>query len=99
MLKLAARSRSTQATAVAALSIWWAPARAGVGKTITLKVGHKRSGLGEPLTALKEAADLAARGVSFFALELIPRTTRAQSMDVLSSQANIAGYKAVMMAA
>ena len=42
---------------------------------------------------------LAAAGVTAFALEAAPRTSRAQSMDVLSSQANIAGYKAVMMAA
>ena len=44
-------------------------------------------------------ARLAAAGITSFALEAAPRTTRAQSMDVLSSQANIAGYKAVMMAA
>ena len=42
---------------------------------------------------------LATAGVTAFALEAAPRTTRAQSMDVLSSQANIAGYKAVMIAA
>lgn len=42
---------------------------------------------------------LAKAGVTAFALEAAPRTSRAQSMDVLSSQANIAGYKAVMMAA
>jgi len=42
---------------------------------------------------------LATAGLASFALEAAPRTTRAQSMDVLSSQANIAGYKAVMMAA
>ncbi len=42
---------------------------------------------------------LASAGVTAYALEAAPRTTRAQSMDVLSSQANIAGYKAVMMAA
>ncbi|MEW5886013.1 MAG: Re/Si-specific NAD(P)(+) transhydrogenase subunit alpha [Pseudomonadota bacterium] len=42
---------------------------------------------------------LAAAGLSAFALEAAPRTTRAQSLDVLSSQANIAGYKAVMLAA
>ncbi|OHX21858.1 Re/Si-specific NAD(P)(+) transhydrogenase subunit alpha [Chromobacterium sphagni] len=41
---------------------------------------------------------LAARRISAFALELLPRTTRAQSMDVLSSQNNIAGYKAVLLA-
>src|SRR5260221_13816961 len=44
-------------------------------------------------------AQLAAAGLTSFALEAAPRTTRAQSMDVLSSQANIAGYKAVMIAA
>jgi len=42
---------------------------------------------------------LAARGVTAFALERLPRITRAQTMDVLSSQANIAGYKAVIIAA
>lgn len=42
---------------------------------------------------------LASAGITSFALEAAPRTTRAQSMDVLSSQANIAGYKAVMIAA
>lgn len=42
---------------------------------------------------------MAKAGLTAFALEAAPRTTRAQSMDVLSSQANIAGYKAVMMAA
>lgn len=43
-------------------------------------------------------AELAQKNVAAFALELIPRTTRAQAMDVLSSQANIAGYKAVLLA-
>ena len=44
-------------------------------------------------------AQIAAAGLTAFALEAMPRTTRAQSMDVLSSQANIAGYKAVILAA
>jgi len=43
--------------------------------------------------------DLASAGVTAFAMELLPRISRAQSMDVLSSQANIAGYKAVLVAA
>ena len=42
---------------------------------------------------------LAATGISLFSMELMPRTSRAQSMDVLSSQANLAGYKAVVDAA
>nr|AIA16658.1 Alanine dehydrogenase/PNT, C-terminal domain protein [uncultured bacterium] len=45
---------------------------------------------------IKECAD---KGVTVFSIDMIPRTTRAQSMDVLSSQANIAGYKAVLAAA
>jgi NAD(P) transhydrogenase subunit alpha len=44
-------------------------------------------------------ADLAARGISALALERVPRITRAQSMDVLSSQATVAGYKAVLLGA
>ena len=44
-------------------------------------------------------AKLAERGITAFALEAAPRTSRAQSLDVLSSQANIAGYKAVLLAA
>jgi len=65
----------------------------------SLRAGQIVMGLGEPLTAVREAADLAAAGVSFFAMELIPRTTRAQSMDVLSSLATISGYEAVLLAA
>ena len=42
---------------------------------------------------------IAERGVSLFSLELMPRITRAQSMDILSSMATIAGYKAVLLAA
>src|SRR6201999_2615562 len=55
-----------------------------------------------PLGALTNSAlvqALAGKGVTAFALELIPRITRAQSMDILSSQANLAGYKAVLLAA
>ncbi len=72
---------------------------AGRADLASMRKGQIVMGLGEPLTALKEASDLAAAGVSFFALELIPRTTRAQSMDVLSSLATISGYEAVLLAA
>ncbi len=44
-------------------------------------------------------AELARRNITAFAMELVPRTTKAQSMDVLSSQATVAGYKAVLVAA
>lgn len=52
-----------------------------------------------PLTSPEQIAEAAQAGLTCFSLELIPRTTRAQSMDVLSSQANLAGYKAVLLAA
>ena len=63
-----------------------------------VKPGAAVVGMMEPFdrTGLEQ---LAAAQVTAFALEAAPRTTRAQSMDVLSSQANIAGYKAVMVAA
>jgi NAD(P) transhydrogenase subunit alpha len=64
-----------------------------------LESRHIVIGFGEPLTAREEAAALASRGVTAFALELIPRITRAQSMDVLSSMATIAGYRAVILGA
>lgn len=48
---------------------------------------------------LEEVRALSARGVTSFSLELLPRTTRAQSMDALSSQATVSGYRAVLVAA
>ncbi|MBN3732821.1 Re/Si-specific NAD(P)(+) transhydrogenase subunit alpha [Burkholderia sp. Tr-20390] len=63
-----------------------------------LKRGSVLVGMLEPFDG-EQAAKLAAAGVTAFALEAAPRTTRAQSLDVLSSQANIAGYKAVLVAA
>jgi len=53
----------------------------------------------EPLSDPRPIAALAERRVTTFALELLPRITRAQSMDVLSSMATVAGYKAVLLAA
>lgn len=64
-----------------------------------MRKGQVLIGFGEPLTAASEYAELAARGVTSFAMELMPRITRAQSMDALSSMATIAGYKAVLLAA
>src|SRR5260221_10705884 len=52
-----------------------------------------------PHGAKESLGDYAAKGVDAFAMELMPRITRAQSMDVLSSQSNLAGYKAVLDAA
>jgi NAD(P) transhydrogenase subunit alpha len=85
-------------------------AAGALGSELVLKVrapshtelGHMKSGAA--LVGMLNPFDgeglqrIAAAGLTSFALEAAPRTTRAQSMDVLSSQANIAGYKAVMMA-
>jgi len=56
-------------------------------------------GFMQPYARTAEVRALQARGVTSFAMELIPRISRAQSMDALSSQAAIAGYKAVLIAA
>ena len=64
-----------------------------------LKKGAVVMGLMEPYSNADTAGKLEAAGVVGFALELVPRITRAQSMDVLSSQANLAGYRAVLEAA
>jgi proton-translocating NAD(P)+ transhydrogenase subunit alpha len=64
-----------------------------------LHPGQVVIGMLDPLFNPEACRDLADREVVAFALELLPRTTRAQSMDVLSSQATVAGYKAVLLAA
>jgi NAD(P) transhydrogenase subunit alpha len=56
-------------------------------------------GLCDPLSSPEACREAADKGATVFSLELVPRITRAQSMDVLSSQANIAGYRAVLVAA
>ncbi len=63
------------------------------------RAGQVIVGMCDPLGSPQLAAEIAARGVALFALELLPRITRAQSMDVLSSQATVAGYRAVLLAA
>ena len=71
----------------------------GASDIAPMRSGQVVIGFGEPLTALDSARSLAAAGVSFLAMELMPRITRAQSMDALSSMATVAGYKAVLIAA
>ncbi len=56
-------------------------------------------GVFQPLSNINFIKTIASKNVTCFSLDMIPRTTRAQSMDVLSSQANIAGYRAVLIAA
>ena len=56
-------------------------------------------GVYQPLYNTDLVNKMASNGLTVFSLDMLPRTTRAQSMDVLSSQANISGYKAVLLAA
>jgi len=71
----------------------------GAADLALFRRGQTVIGFGEPLTAVEAARALAERGVTFLAMELMPRITRAQSMDALSSMATIAGNKAALMAA
>jgi NAD(P) transhydrogenase subunit alpha len=71
----------------------------GAADLALLRQGQVAIGFGEPLTAGDAARDLADRFVTFLSMELMPRITRAQSMDALSSMATVAGYKAALLAA
>ena len=64
-----------------------------------MRSGQAIVGFLRPMGKLEELQELARTGVTSFAVELMPRTTRAQSMDALSSMGTICGYKAVIMAA
>src|SRR5882762_5431021 len=61
--------------------------------------GQALIGFFRPLGSIETIQEIASKGVISFSVELMPRTTRAQSMDVLSSMATICGYKAVLIAA
>jgi NAD(P) transhydrogenase subunit alpha len=85
-------------------SPWEADAVVKVRKPDEAEVAHLREGqvlIGylDPLADRDGVERLAARGVVAFAMESIPRTTRAQSMDALSSQATVGGYKGALLAA
>ncbi len=71
----------------------------GTDELHLIKRGAALIGLLQPLRHPDDVAAYARAGITAFAMELMPRITRAQTMDVLSSQANLAGYKAVLDAA
>ena len=64
-----------------------------------LRAGQAVIGFADPLGAPRAIAEVAATGVTMLSMELMPRITRAQSMDALSSMATVAGYKGVLLAA
>ncbi len=76
-----------------------ANSRAGAADLELFREGQALAGFMDPLGAPEAAVRVAERGVTAFAVELIPRITKAQSMDALSSMASIAGYRAVLLAA
>ncbi|HZF35448.1 MAG TPA: Re/Si-specific NAD(P)(+) transhydrogenase subunit alpha [Candidatus Angelobacter sp.] len=75
------------------------PAEGGPDELALMRSGAMLIGILAPYAAKDQVAAYAAQGVNAFAMEFLPRITRAQTMDVLSSQANLAGYRAVIEAA
>lgn len=88
--------RNTVLSSANILLSYWSISQEDLAKT---PKGAILIGVFQPLFNFQLMKEWASQGFSVFSLDMIPRTTRAQSMDVLSSQANIAGYKAVLKAA
>jgi NAD(P) transhydrogenase subunit alpha len=88
-----------RADVLAQVRAFGANPEAGRADLEKLRQGQVVIGLAEPLTADEANQAMASHGVTLFSMEMMPRITRAQSMDVLSSMATIAGYKAVLLAA
>jgi NAD(P) transhydrogenase subunit alpha len=88
--------RNTVLSSANILLSYWSISQEDLAKTTK---GAILIGVFQPLFNFQLMKEWASQGFSVFSLDMIPRTTRAQSMDVLSSQANIAGYKAVLKAA
>jgi NAD(P) transhydrogenase subunit alpha len=89
-------NRDALLTAANILLSYWSISQEELAKT---QKGTILVGVFQPLFNFQLMKEWAKNGFTVFSLDMIPRTTRAQSMDVLSSQANIAGYKAVLKAA
>jgi NAD(P) transhydrogenase subunit alpha len=85
-----------RAEALAGADILLKVRRPGADEITALKPGAIVAGMIDPYGDRGALDALAATGATLFSMEFMPRTTRAQSMDVLSSQANLAGYKAVV---
>jgi NAD(P) transhydrogenase subunit alpha len=86
----------SRADALAAADVLLAVRRPSADDVKALKPGAIVAAMLDPYSDRDGIEALAATGASIFSMEFMPRTTRAQSMDVLSSQANLAGYKAVV---
>ena len=97
--RIGSRAEVFQADIVVQVRSLGANPEAGRGDISLMRPGQVVIGFGEPLTSSEANSELARAGVSFLSMELVPRITRAQSMDALSSMATIAGYRAVLLAA
>lgn len=93
------RTVFAQSDVICQVNTYAANPDAGRGDLMLFKKGQVVIGMADPLIAFQKVKEMADRGVTGFGLELVPRITRAQSMDILSSMATIAGYKAVLIAA
>jgi NAD(P) transhydrogenase subunit alpha len=97
--KFVSRAEALAADCLLQIRSLGANPQAGKADLEMMHPGQFVIGMCEPLWNPAAAKELADRGVTLFAMELIPRITRAQSMDVLSSMATVAGYRAVLLAA
>lgn len=88
-----------QAEVVLQVRSYGANPEAGRADLQWMRSGQTWIGFWEPLSAREAVQEAARTGITAFAMELMPRITRAQSMDALSSMATVAGYKAVLLAA
>jgi NAD(P) transhydrogenase subunit alpha len=89
----------SQADIIAQVLCHGANDRNGESDLSLLRSGQALVGFLRPLGSRESVQQIASTGVTSFSVELMPRTTRAQSMDALSSMATISGYKAVLVAA
>ena len=96
---VSSRDEIFKADIVLQVRAYGANQEAGKADLDRLTKGQIVIGTCDPLGAAEANQEYAGRGVTLFGLEMIPRITRAQSMDVLSSMATIAGYKAVLLSA
>lgn len=97
--QIGTRDQALAADVVGQIHTYASAGDAGKADLGKLKKGQVVIGLADPLGSPERVAEMAKAGVTAFGLELVPRITRAQSMDVLSSMASLSGYKAVLMGA
>jgi H+-translocating NAD(P) transhydrogenase subunit alpha len=97
--RLGSRREVFEAEIVGLVRTFGANPDAGRADLELMREGQIVVGFSNPLGAPESARDAASRGVTSFSIELMPRITRAQAMDGLSSQATVGGYRAVLLAA